>query len=178
MNNQNHYYLQFTVQKRQDSEQVFYLKLCNTSQSEDNTQLIEEYKVAKGTGSSKFEVIIVPNSNYDQIIWQLQRIGDDYTIRNTDGTYGRIMNVTVNSYTQLIDIMPILKLKYTGMRYLTKIGIQGPPSLLMCINGQQIRLGKNGIYEINNGINITSINFVPKKLSSNNLEYFIMDFEY
>lgn len=50
----------------------------------------------------------------------------------------------------------------------------------MCINREQIRLGKRGIYEINNGINITSISFVPKvsTLASGELDYFIMDFEY
>jgi len=49
----------------------------------------------------------------------------------------------------------------------------------MCINREQIRLGRTGIYEINNGIDITSISFVPKGSNDqNNLDYFIMDFEY
>jgi hypothetical protein len=51
----------------------------------------------------------------------------------------------------------------------------------MCINGEQIRIGKTGIYEINHDdIKITSISFVPKVINSttNELEYFIMDFEY
>ena len=99
---------------------------------------------------------------------------------NSDGTYGRVMNIVDYTYTRLIDVLTTLKSSYTGMEYLTKIGIQGPPSLLMCINREQIRIGKTGIYEINNGINITSISFVPKTstLSSDGLDYFIMDFEY
>ena len=51
----------------------------------------------------------------------------------------------------------------------------------MCINGEQIRIGKTIIYEINNDIiKITSISFVPKQvtLTSNEVDYFIMDFEY
>lgn len=43
----------------------------------------------------------------------------------------------------------------------------------MCINGEQIRIGKSGIYEINNGINITFISFIPKES-----DYFIFDYEY
>ena len=48
----------------------------------------------------------------------------------------------------------------------------------MCINGEQIRIGKSGIYELNNGIMISFIGFIPKQSESNKLDYFIMDFEY
>jgi len=101
-------------------------------------------------------------------------------MENDDGTYGRIMEVTIISFTRLVDVVGFLKSSYPDLSYLTKIGVQGPPSLLMSINGEQIRVGRNGIYEINNGINITSISFVPKTstASSDGLEYFIMDFEY
>ena len=173
INSQNCYYLRFGVKKRTDSEQVFYLKLRNTSQIEDNEQLIDEFIVAQGTGTAYFEIILSPNTTYNQILWELQRTALDYNIVNIDDTYGRIMNVTVNDYAQLIDVMVPLKSMYNNLNYLTKIGIQGPPSLLMCINKEQIRIGKTGIYEINNGINITSISFVPKAS-----DYFIMDFEY
>ena len=180
MNNQNCYYLRFGVKQRSDSEQAFYLKIRNISETEDNEQLIDEFKVARGTGIVYFEVILSPNATYNQVLWELQRTALDYRMLNADDTYGRVMNVVDYTYTRLIDVLTTLKSTYTGMEYLTKIGIQGPPSLLMCINREQIRIGKTGIYEINNGINITSISFVPKTstLSSDGLDYFIMDFEY
>ena len=180
MNSQNCYYLRFGVKQRSDSEQAFYLKIRNISETEDNEQLIDEFKVTRGTGTVYFEVILSPNATYNQVLWELQRTALDYRMLNADDTYGRVMNIVDYTYTRLIDVLTILKSTYTGMEYLTKIGIQGPPSLLMCINRQQIRLGKTGIYEINNGINITSISFVPKTsiLSSDGLDYFIMDFEY
>lgn len=180
MNSQNCYYLRFGVKQRSDSEQTFYLKIRNVSETEDNEQLIDEFKVAHGTGTVYFEVILSPNATYNQVLWELRRTALDYNMLNADGTYGRVMNVVDYTYTRLIDVLTTLKSTYTGMEYLTKIGIQGPPSLLMCINREQIRIGKTGIYEINNGINITSISFVPKvsTLSSDGLDYFIMDFEY
>ena len=180
MNSQNCYYLRFGVKQRSDSEQTFYLKIRNVSETEDNEQLIDEFKVTRGTGTVYFEVILSPNATYNQVLWELQRTALDYRMLNADGTYGRVMNVVDYTYTRLIDVLATLKSTYTGMEYLTKIGIQGPPSLLMCINREQIRIGKTGIYEINNGINITSISFVPKTstLSSDGLDYFIMDFEY
>jgi len=77
--------------------------------------------------------------------------------------YGRVMNIEIKSFTRLIDVIATLKNTYSNLAYLTKIGIQGPPSMLMCINGEEIRIGKSGIYEINNDIiKITSISFVPK----------------
>ena len=180
MNSQNCYYLRFGVKQRSDSEQAFYLKIRNVSETEDNEQLIDEFKVTSGTRTVYFEVILSPNATYNQVLWELQRTALDYRMLNTDDTYGRVMNVVDYTYTRLIDVLTTLKSTYPGMEYLTKIGIQGPPSLLMCINREQIRIGKTGIYEINNGINITSISFVPKTstLSSDGLDYFIMDFEY
>ena len=176
VNNQNSYYLQFEVKERMDSEQKFYLKLRSNTQTEDNEQLIEEFTVPTGNGTRYFEVTFTPNATYNQILWELQRTALDYQL-----DYGRLMNITINNYTRLINIISTLKQTYSNMTYLTKIGIQGPPSLLMCINGEQIRIGKSGIYEINNDIiKITSISFVPKQatLTSNEVDYFIMDFEY
>jgi hypothetical protein len=50
----------------------------------------------------------------------------------------------------------------------------------MCINGEQIRIGRTGIYEINNGLTIQSIGFILKESTfySDGLDYFIMDFQY
>ena len=176
VNNKNSYYLQFEVEKRMDSVQKFYLKLKNTTQTEDNEQLIQEFIVPTGNDTMYFEVIFTPNATYNQILWELQRTTLDY-----QSDQGRLMNIIVKNFTQLINVISTLQQTYTNITYLTKIGIQGPPSLLMCINGEQIRIGKSGIYEINNDlIKINFISFVPKQntLSSNGIDYFIMDFEY
>jgi hypothetical protein len=42
----------------------------------------------------------------------------------------------------------------------TKIGVQGPSGLLMCINGEEIRVWPSGIYEIRNGYKVSFIGFV------------------
>ena len=182
VNNQNSYYLRFGVKQRTDSEQRFYLKLKNNLELEDNEQLINEYVVPTGISTIYFEVIFTPNSIYNQILWELQRTILDYQMVDTNNNhYGRVMNIEIKSFTRLIDVIATLKNTYSNLAYLTKIGIQGPPSMLMCINGEEIRIGKSGIYEINNDIiKITSISFVPKQstASSNETDYFIMDFEY
>lgn len=175
LNNKKCYYLKFKVQQ-QDTIQKFYLKLKNNQNSNSGTQLIEEFTVNAGPKNSYnyFEVIISPNNNgYNQIIWELQRITEDYSIINEDDSTinGRIMKITIQTYGQLINLIPSLGLGDSSS--LTKIGIQGPPSLLMCINREPIRIGRSGIYEINNGVNISFISFVPKENDN-----FIIDYEY
>lgn len=54
----------------------------------------------------------------------------------------------------------------------TKIGIQANPFTYFLINGEPIRVGRNGIYELQ-GININSLYAVP--LSADN---FIIDYLY
>lgn len=172
------YYLKFKV-KQQETIQKFYLKLKNNQNSNSGTQLIEEFTVNTGNENNYnyFEVIISPNSNgYNQIIWELQRITEDYTTVHGD-TNGRVMEITIQTYGQLKNLISELNLG-GGSSYLTKIGIQGPPSLLMCINREPIRIGRSGIYEINNGVNISSISFVPKENDGTLVDYFIMDYEY
>lgn len=173
LNSEKCYYLKFKVQQ-QNTIQKFYLKLKNNQNSNSGTQLIEEFTVNTGTNDNYFEVIISPNNNgYNQIIWELQRITEDYsTINEEDSTInGRLMNITIQTYGQLKNLIPLLGLG--GSSFLTKVGIQGPPSLLMCINREPIRIGRSGIYEINNGVNISFISFVPKENDN-----FIIDYEY
>ena len=175
LQNGQHYYLKFGVQ-RMNSEQRFYLKLKNTNVDADNEQFIKEYVVAAGTGWIYFETIISPNNVYNQILWELQRTVADYTIIQNNIS-GRVMTINNENLilSRLIDVITYLQSTYNenNLTYLKKIGIQGPPSLLMCINGEEIRIGKSGIYQLyNDNIKITSLNFVP------NDAYFIMDFEY
>ena len=176
LQNGSHYYLKFGVQKM-DTEQRFYLKIRNTNVDADNEQFIKEYIVAAGTGWMYFETIISPNNIYNQILWELQRTVLDYTIMQ-DNVSGRIITIDNENIvlSRLVDVVSsYLRSAYNAnnLTYLKKIGVQGPPSLLMCINGEEIRIGKSGIYQLyNESIRITSINFVP------NDAYFIMDFEY
>lgn len=166
----NYYYLNFKIQTL-DSSQTFYLKLQNVSDTRvEKEQFIKTIVVPQDPEEVyvSFEVIIAPNSTYNQLIWELQRTREDYTVHEgEDQINGRITFVEVESFGTVINkISP-------SISPLAKIGIQGPPSLLMCINGEQIRIGKSGIYEINNSIPITFVGFIPKEN-----DYFIVDYEY
>ena len=182
LNKQNYYYLNFSV-KKMNSIQNFYLKLKNLTQSEDdfsdnNEQIIAEFTVPQSTIEddwTNFEIIIAPNKTYGQLYWDLRRtISNDYLSTSdmqVEGAIGRKMTIVINQFA-------IIKNIVKDINKIVKIGVQGPPSLLMCINGEQIRIGKTGIFEINeDNVSISFVGFVPK-VKNNILEYFIMDYEY
>lgn len=181
INNTESFYLRFGVKQQYEAEQSFYLKLRNSNLqpgSVDAEQLIEEYKVGQGENTVYFEVIITPNSEYNQIVWELKRTVIDYQSPE------RVVEVQIeenNSFFKLKNIFKSIFGDSSDIKGFSKIGIQGPPLLLMCINGQQIRVGYSGIYEINNGMKITSISFVPipkENDGGSTNDYFIMDYEY
>lgn len=178
INNTESFYLRFGVRQQYEAEQNFYLKLRNSNLQTgtvDSEQLIEEYKVGQGGDMVYFDIIITPNSEYNQIVWELKRTIIDYQT-SIENVSGRLMQIQIeedNSFFKLKDIFKSIFGNSSNIKGFSKIGVQGPPLLLMCINGQQIRVGYNGIYEINNGMKITSISFVPAAD-----DYFIMDYEY
>ena len=175
MNDTLSYYLRFKVSpllfNNENTDQIIYLKLKNfnddINQQDSDQQLLQEYKIEKELDQAYFEIIISPNKTYNRIVWELQRSRDDYQNNNNGRGSAHIEVIKfgiVNNFRNKQGI---------PNKPLSKIGIQGPPLMLMCINREQIRIGKNGIYEINNGVEVKSIGFVPA-----DNDYFIMDYEY
>jgi hypothetical protein len=57
----------------------------------------------------------------------------------------------------------------------SKIGFQSRPGTLITVNKETIRLGKSGIYEINNGTDIYSVGVAG---FGGKVEPFILDYAY
>lgn len=176
-NRQKSYYIRFKIYK-QATEQTITIRLINTSKIVDNTQTIETIKIDAGLESdySSFELIISPNDNhtYDQVYFELNRELIDYNTLNPDGTYGRIINVSIDRFDEIYNVIDYLQPSIDSKYILKQIGIQGPPGLLMSINGEAIKIGRSGLYEINNGIDTTFIGFIIE----NNEKYFVLDYQY
>jgi len=160
------YYLVFTVAQKDDSVQDFTIKL--TSSTSDSYQVIDTLSCPIGKGTQTYEFIFTPSMAYDEVVFELARISADYI-------NGRVAEIEVSDFSAITDIMGQL-----GTTEIQKIGIQGVPGQLMCINGEQIRIGRSGIYEIDNGYSITSIGFIVKKssTSTDGLDYFTIDYQY
>lgn len=188
-----YYYLKFTVAK-QNTLQNFTLKLKNEANDiedeEEQTQNIKTYSILPPQGNLvTFETILTPNKNYSQIVWELKRTVQndynedvfiyedttDYSLHNIIGRRLIISDVIIYEITNILTTNPDF---FGNVNKIVKIGVQGPSGLLMCINGEQLRIGKSRIFEINEEISINFIGFIPEIINSQVNDYFIMDYEY
>lgn len=175
MDNTKSYYLQVTINKL-PSQQDFSL-LLKKSTDDNISQIIDTFSVSSGSsGTETFEFVITPNIDYDQIVFYLTRISTDYQLSNNDNTYGRKSTIEILNFNQVNDLLTT-SINHTP---LVKIGVQGPTGMLMVINGEPIRIGPSGIYEINNGYKIKTFGVIIKdnNLSTDGKEYFILDYQY
>ena len=176
------YYLKFEVTQLPETIQEFSIKLQSDEIAIDDIQNIRSFIVKQGMDKTTFELIFTPNLNYNQIIFELKRSALDFNINNSNGTNGRIMDIKILQFDRVINVISsYLAKNYIGMTSLKKIGIQGPPGLLFCIDGEEIRIGRSGIYELyNEDISISYIGFIIKDslFTQDGKDFFIMDFKY
>ena len=174
---QKSYYIRFKIYK-QTTKQFITVRLVNTEKTSDNVQTIENLEIDAGNTDdySIFELVLSPNDNhtYNQIYFELNRELIDYNTLNADGTYGRKIMLTIDNLSEIYNIIDFLQTSIENKRVLKQIGVQGPPGLLMSINGEAIRIGRSGLYEINNGINTSFIGFIIE----DDEKYFILDYQY
>lgn len=170
------YYLRFRVY-RQAEKQEINIQLYNSSLQTDNKQKIETITIEPGaeTEYDTFEFIIQPNMSYNSINFILNRLATDYLKPNPNGSYGRTLKISIEKIAEILNIIESLSTAIDNKTVLKQIGIQSKPGLLMSINGEGIKVGRSGIYEINNGITVNSIGFV---LEPEDNTYFIMDYQY
>lgn len=148
LNTNKNYYFHGKI-KRMTSTQTFYIKLVNYSPStveeEDNEQYLKTVTISKGDPDEWVDVefIFTPLVNFDCILFELKRTVDDY---RTETRYPLI------AYEELSEINNIISSRITDGAKLIKVGVQSRPGLLMCINGEEIRTSRTGIYELKNGV--------------------------
>lgn len=195
--NGHNYYLRVKIYQisnfnNNNVDQQIEVTLETENEANDESQYIDNFVIPYKRNIreySVFEMIISPNSSFDLIKFTLQRNATDYLSPHTDDQYyGRTMQIQVEV---LAEITNILGRSYvsngrtiTIPESLTKIGIQGPPGLLMCINGEGIRIGPSGIYEINSGYTVNFMGYILRLSDQKDREglpeydYFIMDYQY
>ena len=171
------YYMRFKIYKKEDSEQLVTIKLVNTNKTEDNQQTIKTVKVESGLENdySTFDIVIAPNATYNSIQFILNRIIDDYNTVDNNNIYGRKMNINIDSLKEIYNVIETLNPSIDNLGRLKQIGVQSAPGLMMSIEGELIRVGRSGIYEINNGVSIKYIGFI---VEPNDNKYFVLDYQY
>lgn len=134
--------------KRLTSSQKFYIYLVNyddTGGTDSKTQYLKTIEVQAGDESDwvDFEMLFSPLLTFNCLLFQLQRTIDDY---RTDTRYPRIV------YEEFSLVNNAITTKIVAGVTLTKMGVQSHPGLIMCINGEEIHIGRGGTYEVRNGI--------------------------
>lgn len=148
LNTTKNYYFHGKI-KRMTSNQTFYIKLVNYDDPSSAEEHIEQYlktvTISKGDPDEwvDIEFIFSPLVSFDCILFELQRTVDDY---RTEIRYPLI------AYEELSEINNIISSRIIDGAKLIKLGVQSRPGLLMCINGEEIRTCRTGIYELKNGI--------------------------
>ena len=171
------YYMQIKVFKEEESEQLLTIKLVNTNKTKDNEQTLETITIEQGKKNdfATFEIVIPPNQSYDQIQFILNRVLIDYNNENEDGTYGRKVNMEILKLKEIYNVIDFLNPAIENTGRLKQIGVQSAPGLLMSIEGEAVRVGRSGIYEINNGVSVSFIGFI---VEPDDNKYFILDYQY
>ena len=169
------YYIRFRIYKKANPQTII-IKLINTNKQTDNIQNLRTIIVDAGreTEYNTYEIVIPPNNNYNQIKFELQRELEDYNKKNSDGTYGRICKIEVIRLDEIYNVIDYLT-TIINKSTLLQIGVQSAPGLLMCINGEEIRVGRSGLYEILNGYKVTFIGFI---VEPNDNKHFMLDYQY
>lgn len=196
-----YYYVKLAIQRSfEDINQDLTLRLVRKEELQESSQYIDNFTIfapnkdGKTSKYAYYETIIAPNNTYDQLAIILSRTVIDYYSENDPETglpwdppekwreyKGREIKIEP-SLCKIAIINNVIGSNTLSTSTLNKIGIQGPPGLLMCINGEPIRIGPSGIYEIRNGYKIKFLSFIIRESEEEDGTYktdnFIVDYQY
>lgn len=173
------YYIKIKFYKQSESDQTINIKLVNNNKQEDNEQIVETINISKGPEDEYiiYETVLKPNQDYNEIQFILARkIEEDYLVPSgsIDGypIYGREMDIEIEKLQEINNLITALNVSSTGK--LKQIGVQSAPGFLMSIDGEPVRVGRTGMYEINYGVSISYLGFVI----NDDKTQFLLDYQY
>lgn len=154
-------------------QHIVKIKLVN-----ENTNQYQTIKVLKQSFSFSFNIDLIFKANYNftHLVFEILRTN----LTNADAYLTPSNNVNTTKLTEVKNIVKELQLNR-----LKKVGIQGPFGLKFAINGEEIKLGKSGIFT-SEEMDIASIGFIIEEYNDygdtlatfDNKAFFIMDYQY
>lgn len=151
--------------------------LYTTLYNYNNLSVVASWKESESQNYGIFEMIFRPvTEGFDRILLEMVRTAEDYNIQRNSSSnteYGRKVDISKVQFT-LCEINNLVGYMNPG-RSLSRIGVHGHSNLLMVINGEEIRIGPSGYYELD-AIPIQSLGIVaPDKDYTNQ---FTIDYTY
>ena len=176
------YYFKLQIKKTQYN-QNFQVTLQNIENQNTSVQKIKNFYISAKQEQEINDIVVInivfnPIVNFTHLVLRLSRTYEDFLIIKQQGQekkYGRLIEINDEGceFFQIKNILDSLN----GISQFKKIGIQGPSGLLMCINGEEIRIGPSGIYQIKNGYKINFMGFIITSENPSD-DYFILDYQY
>ena len=182
------YYLTLVLQ-RQTEELSFNIKLQTNP---EDYQISKPYQILKkcvlnakvedenNPDAGKYDyydlVIVSNNNSYNTLVLSINRTAQD--ILSTPRTIASsAATIHLYSLENLVD--------FDSQKYWKKMGIQSRPGSLIVVNKEPIRIGRSGIYELNNGTKITNLmiasgwrNGEAGETINTNVDPFLVDYVY
>lgn len=188
----SNYYIKLKIKRFTNSDQKITLRLINdTESSSDVFQYVDNFVIFQNSNEDEneyatIEAVVSPNTTYTHLAVILTRQYEDFVVEQAsessvvvNNRLGRQIEITGYEISEFVNLIPVLDSERLTF---TKLGIQGPPGMLMCINGEGIRIGPSRIYEIRNGYKVTFLGIVrgqSKTISGDfGRDSFIIDYQY
>lgn len=131
-----------------------------------------------GTNSLDFELVFRPVENgFSKVVFEMSRQAIDYNIEQTDkdgnSFFGRVIDLDAFS-CEIYSLSNLVKDGISeGVDELSRIGVTGHSGLLMAVNGEEIRVGASGRYELD-VLPVSSLGIVAQGYQDN----FSIDYTY
>ena len=165
------YHLSTTLLGKQNNQ--VRIKLQNGTDGND-FQTIKITKITGNNGKKNIDLIFLPLRKFQKIVFE-----------NMDSLSKDRIHASNNINTKIYTMTNIVK--HLNLDKMSQIGIQGPEGLIFAINGNQLQIGKSGIF-MSEEMEITSLCFVAdpskKVVDENENElnvehpFFIVDYQY
>lgn len=175
----NYYYLTIEIPRDVNSEnreRLVTIQLQNDKSLDVNNQIIEEIIIPKPTQEKKSDIysfIINPNQNYQKLSFILSR---DLTKQEVNPLINKdTAKDNIKNFLILSNLISNEGIALDKNQKIVQLGIHSKPGTAMCINGELFKIGRNGVFEINNA-DIIGINFL-NILTTDNKQYMI-DYRY
>ena len=139
-----------------------------TYQNIGELESLDAYMPGVNNETKSFEIVFTPNAVYNYLCFRLKKTAYDYiyTPRNNRLSSSTIDLGDNGDLCVVNNILPVTA---------KKIGVQSRPGTLLCVNREDVRIGRSGLYQVNNGIPVTFLSILTP---NNNIHDFIVDYTY
>ena len=140
----------------------------------NTTKLSPIWRSEESDNKYVIDLVFQPvEGDFVDLVFQISRNQEDYNIRNEDGSFGRKIELS-DCVFQVSRVTNLIATNIGSEIALSRVGVWGRPGLMLAVNGEEIKIGRAGFYELNNVLEITSLGVVAKSFEDN----FSIDYAY